>query len=260
MLQQRINRKARGMNLLDYCLLGGGVLCTITAIGDFGISGNDWIFLAIAGLCFWFALDGVKANWRDAAAIVLLLVMLLLISANLEPYAAAAYALFNDKLPAQILSQIPIIGGIWTYFAGGLVLAAILCLEVYPSILMGNRQSIKYVIDILKKEQSTNPSAETPDQIARLEAKYANFALETYNKFQEFRIYAYLVDFCFIVSYYPPLKEGWASLKWGAPGIDELDWANIAITIVILVGLQSIVVGYLWVRNINEYFVRREEH
>jgi hypothetical protein len=86
MLQNRINLKLRGMNTLDYILLGGGATCLLLALGDLRIAGNDLIFIGIGALCIWFAFDGVKATWKDLAAIVLLLVMGLLLFANLEPY------------------------------------------------------------------------------------------------------------------------------------------------------------------------------
>lgn len=257
MLQKRIN--IRGMNTLDYILLGGGATCLLLALGDLRIAGNDLIFIGIGALCIWFAFDGVKATWKDLAAIVLLLVMGLLLFANLEPYVAAAYFLFGNKLPEQVLSGIPFIGGAWAYLSGGLVLAIVVGLEIYPTILKSNRDNLKRTIDILMARAATSsPDPNLSAELAALVKEYENFELNTYLKFEQFRIYAYIFDFIMISLYYPPLIEGWEALKWGWPRIEDLNWQNIVITLVILLGLQSIVTGYLWIRNVNEIFIKEQ--
>lgn len=249
--------RQRGMNLIDYLLLGVGITCTVVALGDFRIAGNDLIFLGVAALAFYFALDGVKANWRDLAAIVLLLMMGLLIFANLEPYAAGAYFLFGSKLPAKILSAIPLIGGLWPYVVGALFLAPILFLEVYPSILKGTRDSLGRTIAILKQQQAVSPTdPNIPIQLARLEQEYNNFALNTYLRFEQFRTVAYLIDFVVLEIYYPPFKEGWAAFRWGWPRIEDLDFQHIGIALIILFMVQILVVGYIWIRNVNEIFIQ----
>jgi len=259
MLQQRINQRQRqkGMNTLDYFLLAGGATCAVLAVGDFAIRGNDFIFLAVSGLCIWFAFDGVEANWRDVAAIVILLVMGILVFANLEPYAAAAYYLFSNKLPAQILSLIPFIGGIWAYVIGGLFMSIILALEVAPTVIMGTKASIKRTIDILKATYRENPTdPNVPAEIAKLQARHDRFELEIFLLFNQARVFAYLVDFVMICLRYPPLKDGWESMRWGFPRLDDLDWSNILITFGILIGLELLIFAYLWLRNVNSIFLK----
>ena len=248
--------RQRGMNIVDYLLLGLGVVCAIIGIAMFR-TGNGYIFLVVSAIALYFALDGVKANWRDLAALILLLMMALLIFANLEPYAAGAVFLFGGKLPAKILSMIPLIGGLWPYLVGGLVLAPIIFLEVYPSVLKGNRESLKRTIEVLRQQQASSPAdPNIPLQLAKLEEEYNNFALNTYLKFDYFRIIAYVVDAVALFIYYPPFKEGWGAFRWGWPRAEDLDWQHIGIAILILFMVQILVVGYLWIRNVNEIFVK----
>lgn len=249
--------RQRGMNLIDYLLLGVGITCTVVALGDFRIAGNDLIFLGVAALAFYFALDGVKAEVRDLEAIVLLLVMGIILFANLEPYAAGAKFLFGDKLPAKIIEMIPFVGGLWPYVVGGLLMAPIIYFEVKPTTIEMNRKSLERTIAILEQQQVSSP--DNPNisvELARLQQKLNNFALDTYKIFKKARLAAYIVDFVAIEIYYPPIKGGWSTLRWGWPTIDDYDLKNIAIALAILFLLQILVMGFLWNRNVNEIFVK----
>ena len=255
MLQNQAQIK---MNHLDYLLIGVAVFAGSVALSNFNLSFTNLIWIALCGLSLYYAFDGKKATGKDFVVIIVLLVCTLIALKNLEPYVAMVKLLFGaESVPAQIFYSIPIIGNLWAYAIAIIPFAVVQTLEIYVQILEGNRESLKVTIAKLKAESTQgNPDPNLDKRIVELEKKYNDFVLNTLMKFYWYRNVAYIIDAGLVLWFYPPIVGGWGELYWGWPTLDMWDFPNIALSVVILFLFEQLVALYLWLKNVDTYFVK----
>lgn len=187
---------------------------------------------------------------------------------NIEPWAHTVAPILSsdDTLVLGLFYQIPFVGGIlrglgWAMGIAVSVLpwAIVQTFECLPSVMENSRRNLRNVIEGLKRnaaELRCNP--EDDPRYQELVEKYNNLPTRTLNGFYVGRLIAYAIDAVVVFAYYPWLKDGWSSVRWGWPMLSDWDGKNILITLLILFAFQKLVELFLWTRNVREYLISEE--
>jgi hypothetical protein len=256
---QQSHQTNKGLSLIDYGLIGLAGFAGFVALNNFSLNLQTITWASLAVLAAWYAFDGKKATGKDLVIIIILLSCGLIALKNLEPYEALVRIIFGeDSPPAKLLNFIPVVGRIWAYVIALIVFLPIQILEIYVSIIEGNRQSLKTTISKLKLDQASNtePDPDLDRRIVALERKYNNFVIDTLMRFYQYRNWAYIIDAAIVFWYYCPVKGGWEEFQWGFPTVDQWHFPNVLLCVIIMFLFQKLVELYLWLRNVDEYFVR----
>lgn len=197
-----------------------------------------------------------------AAIIAIVLAAIVL---NVTPYVEFIKWIFqpvtNSALVDGLLS-IPLLGGAIIWFAGALTViigfllwSLFQILELLPSMLTKDRETIETIIDRIDAQDYLTIKDSDLPLVAELKQRYNEMPTKFLVDARKAKVVAYVLDFLLCITQYPPIQGGidriWVFLA--APSMADVDWLNLLFCAITLFTVEILYGLFLRVQWANRY-------
>ena len=202
--------------------------------------------------------EGIRQGLISFLKLCLLVAVGVVMWLNVQPYIGMLTALLADQVGhpvVQFMLRLPLIGwvldlisDIFLSVMGFFLWAGFQLVELMPSVLKSS-SGLKRMIYGFMQVKAIAINNDDPAFVKNMKLEHNRKPMTWIWKAYVAAAIAYLIDFAFCILYYPPIQGGMQNIGifLRAPSMDQIDFRNLALSIITLISVEVAVWLWMWV-------------